>query len=70
MSKGLKVWHFGLVFGAFEITVFLVSPIIGASIKKIGVKVAIHFIHPISSENCKVKILALDLFDTHKYHSI
>ena len=39
VSKGLKVWHFGLVFGAFEITVFLVSPIIGASIKKIGVKV-------------------------------
>merc|ERR1719376_878571 len=38
VSKGLKVWHFGLVFGAFEITVFLVSPIIGASIKKIGVK--------------------------------
>ena len=39
VSKGLKVWHFGLVFGAFEITVFLVSPLIGSSIKKIGVKV-------------------------------
>ena len=39
VRKGLKVWHFGLVFGAFEITVFLVSPIIGSSIKKIGVKV-------------------------------
>jgi len=38
VSKGLKVWHFGLVFGAFEITVFLVSPLIGSSIKKIGVK--------------------------------
>jgi len=38
VRKGLKVWHFGLVFGAFEITVFLVSPIIGSSIKKIGVK--------------------------------
>ena len=49
VSKGLKVWHFGLVFGAFEITVFLVSPIIGASIKKIGVKVgkghSFHTIH-------------------------
>jgi len=38
VSKGLEVWHFGLVFGAFEITVFIVSPIIGANINKIGVK--------------------------------
>ena len=39
VSKGLEVWHFGLVFGAFEITVFIVSPIIGANLNKIGVKV-------------------------------
>jgi len=38
VSKGLEVWHFGLVFGAFEITVFIVSPIIGANLNKIGVK--------------------------------
>ena len=39
VSKGLQVWHFGLVFGAFEITVFIVSPIIGANLNRIGVKV-------------------------------
>lgn len=60
VSKGLKVWHFGLVFGAFEITVFLVSPIIGASIKKIGVKVGILFINTMRfkadiSASCSVK---------------
>jgi len=38
VSKGLEVWHFGLVFGAFEITVFIVSPIIGANLNKFGVK--------------------------------
>jgi len=38
VSKGLEVWHFGLVFGAFEITVFLVSPLIGRYINKLGVK--------------------------------
>merc|ERR1719474_1110345 len=38
VSKGLEVWHFGLVFGAFEITVFIVSPIIGTYLNKIGVK--------------------------------
>jgi hypothetical protein len=39
VKKGLEVWHFGLVFGAFEITVFIVSPIIGNHINKLGVKV-------------------------------
>lgn len=39
VSKGLEVWHFGLVFGAFEISVFIVSPIIGANLNRIGVKV-------------------------------
>jgi len=38
VSKGLEVWHFGLVFGAFEITVFIVSPIIGNNINRFGVK--------------------------------
>jgi len=38
VSKGLEVWHFGLVFGAFEITVFIVSPIIGSNLNRIGVK--------------------------------
>jgi len=38
VSKGLAVWHFGLVFGAFEITVFIVSPIIGSYLNVIGVK--------------------------------
>jgi len=38
VSKGLEVWHFGLVFGAFEITVFFVSPIIGANLNRMGVK--------------------------------
>jgi len=38
VKKGLEVWHFGLVFGAFEITVFFVSPIIGANLNRIGVK--------------------------------
>jgi len=38
VKKGLEVWHFGLVFGAFEITVFIVSPIIGNHINKLGVK--------------------------------
>jgi len=38
VKKGLEVWHFGLVFGAFEITVFIVSPIIGTYLNKIGVK--------------------------------
>ena len=41
VSKGLEVWHFGLVFGAFEITVFIVSPIIGANLNRIGVKVCV-----------------------------
>jgi hypothetical protein len=40
VKKGLEVWHFGLVFGAFEITVFIVSPLIGANLNRIGVKVA------------------------------
>jgi len=38
VKKGLQVWHFGLVFGAFEITVFIVSPIIGTYLNVIGVK--------------------------------
>lgn len=38
IKKGLEVWHFGLVFGAFEITVFIVSPLIGANLNRIGVK--------------------------------
>lgn len=38
VRKGLKVWHFGLVFGAFELTVFAVSPLIGTFLKKLGVK--------------------------------
>lgn len=38
VKKGLAVWHFGLVFGAFEITVFIVSPIIGTYLNRIGVK--------------------------------
>jgi len=38
VSKGLKVWHFGLVFGAFELTVFSVSPLIGTFLNKLGVK--------------------------------
>lgn len=38
VSKGLEVWHFGLVFGAFELTVFAVSPLIGTFINKLGVK--------------------------------
>jgi hypothetical protein len=39
VKKGLEVWHFCLVFGAFEITVFIVSPLIGANLNRIGVKV-------------------------------
>lgn len=38
VSKGLEVWHFGLVFGAFELTVFCVSPLIGTFLNKLGVK--------------------------------
>jgi len=38
VSKGLQVWHFGLVFGAFELTVFSVSPLIGTFLNKLGVK--------------------------------
>jgi len=37
-KKGLEVYAFGLVFGAFEMTVFLVSPFIGLGISRFGVK--------------------------------
>jgi len=37
-TKGLKVWHCGLVFGAFELTVFGVSPVIGVFLKRLGIK--------------------------------
>jgi len=37
-KKGLEVWAFGLVFGVFEITVFVVSPFIGLGINRFGVK--------------------------------
>jgi len=42
VKKGLQVWHFGLVFGAFEITVFIVSPLIGANLNRFGVKRALN----------------------------
>jgi len=37
-KKGLEVYAFGLVFGTFEMTVFLVSPFIGLGISRFGVK--------------------------------
>jgi len=37
-KKGLEVYAFGLVFGTFEMTVFLVSPFIGMGISRFGVK--------------------------------
>jgi len=37
-KKGLEVYAFGLVFGTFEMTVFLVSPFIGMGISRYGVK--------------------------------
>ena len=55
VSKGLEVWHFGLVFGAFEITVFIVSPIIGANLNKIGVKVRKWRLHKIRNIDVNIR---------------
>ena len=39
-KKGCMPSEYGLVFGVFELTVFLVSPIIGANLNRMGVKVS------------------------------
>ena len=38
-KKGCVPSEYGLVFGIFELTVFLVSPIIGANLNRMGMKV-------------------------------
>ena len=35
--------EYGLVFGIFELTVFLVSPIIGANMNRMGMKFTLNF---------------------------
>ena len=39
-KKGCVPSEYGLVFGIFELTVFLVSPIIGANLNRMGLKVS------------------------------
>ena len=38
-KKGCVPSEYGLVFGVFELTVFIVSPIIGANLNRLGMKV-------------------------------
>ena len=38
-KKGCVPSEYGLVFGIFELTVFLVSPVIGANLNRMGMKV-------------------------------
>ena len=38
-KKGCVPSEYGLVFGIFELTVFLVSPLIGANLNRMGLKV-------------------------------
>ena len=40
-KKGLKANQYGLLFGIGQITAFLVSPVIGANLNRIGDKVTI-----------------------------
>ena len=39
-KKGCAPSEYGLVFGIFELTVFIVSPIIGANLNRMGMKVS------------------------------
>jgi len=41
-KKGCMPSEYGLVFGVFELTVFLVSPIIGANLNRMGVKMTLN----------------------------
>ena len=41
--KGCVPSEYGLVFGIFELTVFLVSPIIGANLNRMGMKFTLNF---------------------------
>ena len=41
-KKGCAPSEYGLVFGIFELTVFIVSPIIGANLNRMGMKVICH----------------------------
>jgi len=41
-KKGCVPSEYGLVFGVFELTVFLVSPIIGANLNRLGVKMTLN----------------------------
>jgi len=42
-KKGCMPSEYGLVFGIFELTVFLVSPIIGANMNRMGMKFTLNF---------------------------
>ena len=42
-KKGCVPSEYGLVFGIFELTVFLVSPIIGANMNRMGMKFTLNF---------------------------
>ena len=42
-KKGCVPSEYGLVFGIFELTVFLVSPIIGANLNRMGMKFTLNF---------------------------
>ena len=42
-KKGCVPSEYGLVFGIFELTVFLVSPVIGANLNRMGMKVVTTF---------------------------
>ena len=41
-KKGCMPSEYGLVFGIFELTVFLVSPIIGANLNRMGMKMTLN----------------------------
>ena len=41
-KKGCMPSEYGLVFGIFELTVFLVSPIIGANLNRLGMKLTLN----------------------------
>ena len=37
-AKGATATEYGLVFGVFELTVFIISPILGKNLRKLGAK--------------------------------
>ena len=51
-KKGCVPSEYGLVFGIFELTVFLVSPVIGANLNRMGMKVVRHCAGRVIGTDC------------------